>query len=62
LCRSTATDAIGDAARKAGVVVSIGVNECDGGSLYNTQLLYDADGALIRMFPLFGEHGPGVTG
>jgi nitrilase len=28
-------------------VVSIGVNECDGGSLYNTQLLYNADGALI---------------
>jgi hypothetical protein len=45
---SPATDAIGEAARKVGVVVSIGVNERDGGSLYNTQLLFDADGALIQ--------------
>src|SRR5271170_3310978 len=34
---SPATDAIGEAARHAGVVVSIGVNERDGGSLFNTQ-------------------------
>src|SRR4026207_2059070 len=33
---SPATDAIGEAARKAGMVVSIGVNERDGGTLYNT--------------------------
>jgi aliphatic nitrilase len=45
---SPATDAIGQAARQAGMVVSIGVNERDGGSLYNTQLLFDADGALIQ--------------
>jgi nitrilase len=45
---SPATDAIGEAARKAGVVVSIGVNERDGGTLYNTQLLFDADGTLIQ--------------
>lgn len=45
---SAATDAIGDAARKAGMVVSIGVNERDGGTLYNTQLLFDADGTLIQ--------------
>jgi aliphatic nitrilase len=45
---SPATDAIGAAAMGAGVVVSIGVNERDGGSLYNTQLLFDADGALIQ--------------
>ena len=45
---SPATDAIGDAARHAGVVVSIGVNERDGGTLYNTQLLFDADGTLIQ--------------
>jgi len=32
----------------AGVVASIGVNERDGGTLYNTQLLFDADGALIQ--------------
>jgi nitrilase len=40
--------AISEAARLAGVVVSIGVNERDGGTLYNTQLLFDADGALIQ--------------
>jgi aliphatic nitrilase len=45
---SVATDAIGEAARKAGMVVSIGVNERDGGTLYNTQLLFDADGTLIQ--------------
>jgi aliphatic nitrilase len=45
---SAATDAIGEAAIQAGVVVSIGVNERDGGSLYNTQLLFDADGSLIQ--------------
>src|SRR5215210_759436 len=33
---SPATDAVGEAARQSGVVVSIGVNERDGGSLYNT--------------------------
>jgi aliphatic nitrilase len=45
---SPATDAIGEAAGRAGVVVSIGVNERDGGTLYNTQLLFDADGTLIQ--------------
>jgi nitrilase len=45
---SPATDAIGQAARKAGMVVSIGVNERDGGTLYNTQLLFDADGTLVQ--------------
>lgn len=45
---SPATDAIAEAARTAGVVVSIGVNERDGGSLYNAQLLFDADGTLIQ--------------
>lgn len=45
---SDATDAIGAAARQAGMVVSIGVNERDGGTLYNTQLLFDADGSLIQ--------------
>ena len=45
---SPATCAIGDACREAGVVASIGVNERDGGTLYNTQLLFDADGALIQ--------------
>ena len=45
---SAETDAIGEAARKANMVVSIGVNERDGGSIYNTQLLFDADGTLIQ--------------
>ena len=45
---SAATDALGAAARQAGVVVSIGINERDGGTLYNTQLLFDADGTLIQ--------------
>jgi len=45
---SPATQAIGEAARQARMVVSIGVNERDGGTLYNTQLLFDADGTLIQ--------------
>jgi nitrilase len=45
---SAATIAIGDACKEAGVVVSIGVNERDAGTLFNTQLLFDADGALIQ--------------
>src|SRR5262245_37057346 len=45
---SAATLAIGDACKQAGMVVSVGVNERDGGTLYNTQLLFDADGSLIQ--------------
>src|SRR5277367_4216129 len=45
---SAATHAIADACRQAGLVVSIGVNERDGGTIYDTQLLFDADGALIQ--------------
>jgi aliphatic nitrilase len=45
---SDTTHAIADAARDAGIVVSIGVNERDGGTLFNTQLLFDADGTLIQ--------------
>ena len=45
---SAATHAIGEACKQAGTVVSIGVNERDGGTLYNTQLLFDADGTLIQ--------------
>ncbi len=40
---SPATHAISEACKQAGVVVSIGVNERDGETLYNTQLLFDAD-------------------
>ena len=45
---SAATHAIGDACRQARVVVSIGINERDGETMYNTQLLFDADGTLIQ--------------
>jgi aliphatic nitrilase len=41
------------------MVVSIGVNERDGSTLYNTQLLFDADGILIqrrrKISPTFHE-------
>jgi len=40
------TDAVSAAARRHGAVVVLGVNERDHGSLYNTQLIFDADGAL----------------
>ena len=42
------TDAIASAAKRAGVVVAIGVNERDHGTLYNSQLLFDADGRLVQ--------------
>ncbi|GAA5023305.1 nitrilase-related carbon-nitrogen hydrolase [Streptomyces siamensis] len=45
---SADTDAIAEAAREAHMVVSIGVNERDGGTIYNTQLLFDADGTLVQ--------------
>lgn len=45
---SAVTRDIGDACKRAGMVVSIGVNERDGDTLYNTQLLFDADGTLIQ--------------
>jgi nitrilase len=45
---SDATNAIGAACKRAGMVVSIGVTERDGGTLYNAQLLFDADGTLIQ--------------
>src|SRR5882757_3913174 len=44
---SAATDAVAAAARRGGVVVVLGVNERDHGSLYNAQLVFDADGALV---------------
>ena len=41
------TEAIADAAKRAGAVVVVGVNERDHGTLYNTQLVFDADGRLV---------------
>jgi nitrilase len=53
------TEAVSAAARKAGTVVVLGINERDGGSLYNTQLIFDADGALLgkrrKIMPTFHE-------
>ena len=45
---SPATAAISAACRESQMVVSVGVNERDGGTLYNTQLLFDADGTLLQ--------------
>ena len=44
---SPVTDAVSRAARSYGMVVVLGVNERDRGSLYNTQLVFDADGSLV---------------
>lgn len=41
------TDAVSAAARELGMVVVLGVNERDHGSLYNTQLVFNADGTLL---------------
>lgn len=41
------TAAVGAAARQHGMVVVLGVNERDHGSLFNTQLVFDADGTLV---------------
>ncbi len=43
---SAETRAVADAARKRSAVIVLGVNERDHGSLYNTQLIFDADGSL----------------
>ncbi len=40
------TDAVASAARTHAAVIVLGVNERDHGSLYNTQLIFDADGSL----------------
>ncbi|MDF2997947.1 MAG: Nitrilase/cyanide hydratase and apolipoprotein N-acyltransferase [Xanthobacteraceae bacterium] len=53
------TEAVASAARRQKVVVVLGVNERDHGSLYNTQLVFDADGALKlkrrKITPTFHE-------
>jgi aliphatic nitrilase len=40
-------EAVAALARRHGIVVVLGVNERDGGTLYNTQLIFDATGELI---------------
>jgi nitrilase len=53
------TEAIGIAARRHGVVVMVGVNERDGGTLYNSQLVFDNDGTLLlkhrKLSPAYHE-------
>jgi len=53
------TDAVAARARARGVVVVLGVNERDHGSLYNTQLVFDADGRLLlkrrKLTPTYHE-------
>ncbi len=44
---SAVTEAVSGAAQTHQMVVVLGVNERDGGSLYNTQLIFDADGSLV---------------
>jgi nitrilase len=41
------TQAVSEAARRFAIVIVLGVNERDDGSLYNTQLVFDADGTLV---------------
>ena len=41
------TEAVASAARSHGIVVVLGVNERDHGTLYNTQLVFDANGTLL---------------
>ncbi len=56
---SPATDAVAAAARAHGAVVVLGVTERDHGSLYNAQLVFDADGTLVlrrrKISPTFHE-------
>ena len=53
------TEAIGKAARSSGTVVVLGVNERDGSSLYNCQVIFDADGTIVgkrrKIMPTFHE-------
>src|ERR1700748_3835339 len=53
------TEAVASAARRHGIVVALGVNERDHGSLYNAQLIFDADGRLVlkrrKITPTFHE-------
>jgi nitrilase len=53
------TQAVAAQARAHGMVVLLGVNERDHGSLYNTQLLFDADGTLVlrrrKLTPTYHE-------
>ncbi len=53
------TEAVAAMAKRHGLVVVLGINERDHGSLYNTQLIFDADGKLVlkrrKITPTFHE-------
>lgn len=53
------TDAVAQRARQHGMVVVLGVNERDHGTIYNTQLIFDETGALLlkrrKITPTFHE-------
>lgn len=53
------TEAVSQAADAHSIVVVLGVNERDQGSLYNTQLIFDTDGTLVlkrrKITPSFHE-------
>jgi nitrilase len=53
------TEAVSATAKRNAIVVVLGVNERDHGSLYNTQLVFDADGRLVlkrrKITPTFHE-------
>ena len=53
------TEAIGKAAKSSDTVVVVGVNERDGGSLYNTQVIIDSNGSMAgkrrKIMPTFHE-------
>ena len=64
------TDRLGEAAREASAYVAIGVNELDGGTLYNTLLYLAPDGSVVgrhrKLMPTGGErtvwgYGDGST-
>ena len=56
---SLVTEKVAAQARSSGVVVVLGINERDHGSLYNTQLIFDETGSLIlkrrKITPTFHE-------
>src|SRR6202521_4166693 len=53
------TEAVAAAARKYNIVVVLGINERDHGTLYNAQLIFNANGALVlkrrKITPTFHE-------
>jgi aliphatic nitrilase len=53
------TEAVAEAARTHAIVVVLGVNERDHGSLYNAQMIFDADGRMLlkrrKITPTFHE-------